>query len=93
MAETILPRYFIDERVGCLAVMDRTAVDPDGRHGLDPDISGVVKFWQGETVKLPDCPLCNHSRGGQWSIPESIKKEAKELCDQLNSEEINDGEK
>lgn len=38
------PRYYVDNRCGCVAVCDRTKIDPTYQ-GLHSGTKGVVKFW------------------------------------------------
>ena len=83
-------RYFIDERVGCIAVMDRDLIDPDYQ-GLSRDTAGVIEYWSGTPI-IHVCPTCGHKEQRGWSISsqkQAIK--ANELCDKLNREEARDG--
>ena len=91
-------RYYLDRRVGCVAVRDsRVMVEENGLHS---DSEGVVKFWMGE-VKVPDkhhCPLCGTYHeiaafGMNWTVSEEIIKEATKFCEDLNNQEINKEEK
>jgi hypothetical protein len=41
-----MPRFFVDERNGCVAIRDRTLKDPDD-NGCDADKIDVVKFATG----------------------------------------------
>lgn len=55
------PRYFVDERGGCVAVRDRTRTDPD-YPGLHHDTEGVVLYRHGKVVEQ-SCPTCGHKTG------------------------------
>lgn len=50
-------RYYVDERVGCIAVRDRTLDNEEP--GLHSDTTGVVKYWHG--VNTPEF--------GGWGVP------------------------
>jgi len=67
-------RYFIDERVGCIAVLDRTKANCN-TPGLNRDTSGVVRFWNG--IYQDD----------EWHVPEQYWRLANDLCAKLNREE------
>jgi len=74
-----MERYFVDERVGCIAVRDRENTDPD-YNGLHSDTKGVVKFWEG-IHKYPTC-TCGNS---EYQIPNEIRENAYDFCATLNS--------
>jgi len=63
--------YQVDERVGCIAVVD----DSHEYICLTADMDGVVAFWQGERGK----------KSGEWIVPQWQRDKAKNLCDLLNS--------
>ena len=75
-------RYFVDRRVGCVAVRDRTLVDPE-YSGLHSDMECVVRFW-----KIPKgvvtCESCG-SRHEQHLDGEVEASMAQRLADHLNS--------
>jgi hypothetical protein len=76
------PRYFVDERVGCIAVRDRTKVDPN-HNGLHSDMACVVMYFGG--VLIPGkCPTCNQTYGGCWSVTQEQRMLAQYECDRLN---------
>ena len=77
-------RYFVDCRVGCVAVRDRTQTDV-GQPCLNSNTSGVVKFWKG-TRKIETCPTCGHVAQGGWEVSEADIAEANALCAKLNKE-------
>lgn len=73
-------RYYVDERVGCMAVRDRT--QKSDRPCLDDETVGVVKFWRG--CNVPDiCPTCGH-HSSHWEVPEESRTEAHQLCAKMN---------
>jgi hypothetical protein len=48
-----MPRFFVDERNGCIAIRDRRHPDFDAEHqGLDADLPDVVAFKMGEQIKF-----------------------------------------
>lgn len=67
-------RYYVDLRLGCVAVMDREKVDPDNK-GFHGDTDGVVKYWHG---RLDRC---------QWTLDNETVRLAHDLCDALNLRE------
>ncbi len=77
-------RYYIDERVGCIAVRD-SLVKTDDSH-LDSQTEGVAGFWMGQW-RQDECPTCHQKCGGHWEIGEGIKAEATRLCEKLNAED------
>ena len=73
-------RYYVDLRVGCIAVRDRTLDGDD--HGLLPETPGVIKFWCGSLVSK-ECPTC-HCRSSEYIVSEEIVAKAEKLCEELN---------
>jgi len=74
-------RYFVDERVGCIAVRDRQHPEHDPSHpGLHSDMPDIVKFWCGKhyTEMLED--------GACWYVPRMCGVAAHRLCNKLNEE-------
>ena len=82
-----MERYYVDERVGCIAIRDRTLVDPEDS-GLESDSPDVIKFWMGELVESWPCPTCGHSAEIHWTVKEEDKQAAEELCKQLNLDDV-----
>ena len=76
-------RYFVDKRVGCMAVRDRTETDPD-YNGLHPDTEGVIRYWAGIIVEKGVCPCCNRQLPDERSIRPEDEEEAERLCRNLN---------
>jgi hypothetical protein len=68
-------RYFVDTRVGCVAVRDRTKVD-EYENGLHQYTSGVVLFLMGVA----------DSKNGH-SLPMETLQTAQKVCDELNSKQ------
>lgn len=66
------PRYFVDERVGAIAIRDR--------------LKGVVHYQHGKWV-TEKCPTCGQQHGGHWEIDGAQIAEALNLCDQLNAQD------
>ncbi len=67
-------RYFVDKRIGCVAVRDEKNTDMDNPC-LQGDTKGVVKFWIGSINK--DCDAT-------WTEGEKEVEAAKELDKELN---------
>jgi len=69
----VMPRFFVDERVGCIAIRDTHHPDFDvERQGLDADMPCVVKFQMGNLV-----------RNG-WELREDTIQKFKDECASLN---------
>jgi hypothetical protein len=64
-------RFRIDERVGCMAVIDTDV--PYDSPGLHCDSKHVVAYWHGSKNHVDD-----------WEIPHYFITQAKNLCDMLN---------
>jgi hypothetical protein len=62
-------RYQIDERVGCIAVVDTEIFR---ENCLAPDFDGVVAYWAGLRGK------------NGWEVQSWQKEKAQKLCDLLN---------
>ncbi len=78
-------RFYVDRRVGCIAVRDRTKIDPE-YPGLHPDTEGVVRFWS--LPKLPvKCETCGHV-GEQFSDGEPERLIAECLAEELNADHV-----
>lgn len=77
------PRFFVDDRAGCVAVRDRTLTDPEYQ-GLHEDTEGVVKFWMKDLQKHR-CTSCGHTQS-RW-IDRNEVNEARELAKLLNKED------
>ncbi len=75
-------RYFVDERVGCIAVRDRERTDPE-YPGLHFDTKGVVQYWSGVYEEMQR-GLSGDVDGG-WIVPEILRVEAHRLCNKLNA--------
>jgi hypothetical protein len=78
-------RYYVDLRVGCVAVMDSMQSDTD-YPGLHADTQGVVKYWEGK-MSCKTCPTCGHELVGGWAVDPDDKAEAYRLCDEMNAAE------
>ena len=71
----MIKRYFVDVRVGCVAIRDRFHPDYDEDYqGLNPDLKDVVKFHDGE------------KDGGDWYVSNDAIKNIKELCEKMNND-------
>lgn len=76
------PRYFVDKRVGCISVLDRTKIDTE-HAGLSSESEGVVKYWDGYQ-KMKTCPTCDHESFNGWAVKDEYVSEAENLCKELN---------
>lgn len=77
-------RFFVDERVGCIAVRDRENTDMD-YPGLHADTEGVVKYWHGVLVPGEICSKCSHKRDSKLMVTLESRQEAEALCERLNN--------
>lgn len=69
----VMPRFFVDERVGCIAIRDTHHIDFDIEHqGLDSELPDVVKFEIGTLVN------------NEWVVSEEIIEHFKSECASLN---------
>ncbi len=75
-------RYFVDKRIGCVAVRDSEHTNPEDQ-GLHEDTCGVIKFWSGKLDKIVRCPTCGHL-DTKWDVDEETIAEAEALCEELN---------
>lgn len=68
----VCDRYFIDERVGCIAVRDKENPDYDEDYqGLHPETIDVLWFSSGEFTN------------GEWNITDDDRRKAKEYMNKL----------
>lgn len=71
----VMPRFFVDERNGCVAIRDRTLNDPDD-NGCDADKIDVVKFAMGDKIDT--------GKFITWDIDPKIVQEFRIECALLN---------
>jgi hypothetical protein len=77
-------RYYVDKRVGCVAVRDRTKECPESRC-LDPDMEDVVHFWSFGRVEK-QCPTCGHTTY-DWAAGQGPVTAAHAMASALNGAE------
>ena len=77
-------RYYVDERGGCIAVVDRLMKNPE-ENGLHEDMDGVVKYWQGHQHKNL-CPTCHQVTSTEWRVADETREVAREWCANLNNQ-------
>lgn len=77
------PRYFVDDRTGCIAVRDRRWTDPEYQ-GLHRDTVGVVRFWMKHQREVR-CEACNQRIRFEFVDGEEVA-EANALAERLNAE-------
>jgi hypothetical protein len=69
----VMPRFFLDERVGCIAIRDLHHPDFDVEHqGLDSELPDVVEFEMGKLVN------------NEWVVSEDVTNYFREKCRLLN---------
>lgn len=69
----VMPRFFVDERVGCIAIRDTHHSEYDVEHqGLDAELPDVVKFQMGTLVN------------NEWVVSDEITEQFKTECASLN---------
>lgn len=79
-------RFFVDERGGCIAVRDRTLVDPD-RNGLHSDMECVV--WYEHGIYMSErCPHCGTSSPIGWKITDEQREKAARSCATMNTHHL-----
>jgi hypothetical protein len=71
----VVDRFYVDERVGCLAVRDRNK-DDEWSPGLHQDMDGVMAYWSGQ-----------YDGEGGWRILDWQREKAETLCNELNSKQ------
>jgi hypothetical protein len=81
--ESGVMRFFVDERVGCIAVIDRDIYDPD-RPGLSADDKGVVRFWRGRHVSGWKKAVGLVPEHVVWEVPGSCRRAASRMAEKLN---------
>ena len=86
-------RYYIDRRIGCIAVCDAVEAkriieeEFNGMHtpALCLESSHVIKLWNA-IRKSHICSECHQNVDDGWAFPENVFEEAQQLCDKLNQE-------
>lgn len=79
-----MPRFFVEERIGCIAVIDITQSDWPLPNGLHSENRGVVWFRMGKN-HVHKCKECGQSLGTSWNVsPEDIN-DAIAWADGLNA--------
>lgn len=76
-------RFFVDKRVGCIAVRDRALTNADDQ-GLHPDTDGVIRYWSGIKIQPGDCPHCNQKLPSEHAVRLEDVEAAEILCRNLN---------
>ena len=77
------PRYVIDQRAGCIAVVDTHHPRYPSGQGLHRDYPEVVKFWGGRKCKKAD-GYGFHA----WYVTGGAVTAARRLARKLNGEEL-----
>ena len=76
-------RYFIDKRIGCIAIVDREHPDYDPSHpGIEPGTCGVVWYEHGLCVQ-DKCPTCHRDRSGGWALAKGAIERAEQKLAEL----------
>ena len=74
-----MPRFYIDERGGCIAVCDSTK-DKSKGNGLSTSDDHVVALWMGESYK-------DEHGYSAWIVPDWAISKAKALLAQLEEKD------
>jgi hypothetical protein len=70
----VMPRFFVDKRVGCIAIRDSHHPEFNKEHqGLDSELPCIVKFKMGEYVN------------NEWNLSNQIIEQFILECNYLNS--------
>ena len=70
----VMPRFFVDKRVGCIAIRDTQHPEFDVEHqGLNSELPDVVKFEMGTLVN------------NKWVVSEKRIEHFKSECASLNT--------
>ena len=80
-----MPRYEVDERAGCIAVIDTTVAASCA--GLHPDDAQVFWFSGGEYEESNPCPTCGHKKDRVLRITEDLRRTACIICDKMNKQD------
>jgi len=73
LSSGVMPRFFVDERVGCIAIRDTQHPEFDVEYqGLDCELPDVVKFEIGTLIN------------NEWVVSEEIIENFKSECASLN---------
>ena len=67
-------RFYIDERVGCIAVREHVDNNEPESQGLHEDYPDVMAYWMGE----------KEEGASRWRILDWQIEKATRLCDELN---------
>jgi len=69
----VIPRFFVDERVGCIAIRDSHHPDFDIEHqGLDYELPCVVRFEMGKLIN------------NEWVVGDETIDKFRSECASLN---------
>ena len=79
-------RYYVDIRIGCVAVRDRN-IHVDSQ-GLNDEMDGVM-FFKIFSFNPRSCPACGHTISS-WADGREEIEEATRVCNQLNNIEQNE---
>lgn len=72
-----MDRFYVDKRVGCVAVRDRKFIETNPTPGLHFDTLGVVAYWGGARDKNTN----------DWSVDSNYVVMALSLCELLNEQD------
>lgn len=78
-------KYSIDQRVGCIAIINNTIPAPS--NGLHFNDCNVIKYWHGYWLPNSEFYSCIKEIGGSWRVAAFIIRRAKKLCQKLNIKE------
>lgn len=72
-----MDRFYVDKRVGCVAVRDRNATEEYPTPGLHQDTIGVVAYWSGK----------RDEKTKEWTVDPDQAFMAEKLCVLLNEQD------
>ena len=72
--DEIMEKYYVDERVGCIAVREYFNVNYELSPGLNLDTPDVIKFWGGN----------QETESGDWYVDDKDRNAVNQLCESLN---------
>jgi hypothetical protein len=77
-----MPRFYIEERLGCIAVIDSNKCKY-ADHDLNENTSGVIWFKTGAS-HVCECKFCGEKSRTNWIISKKLIEEAVEIADKEN---------
>jgi hypothetical protein len=79
-------RFVIEQRYGCIAVVDTTIRNKEEEPGLYAETTGVLWYKVGNFVSKGTCDKCSQAMLPHWELPENLIQAATEEAARLNRE-------